>query len=444
MADTATTPDTATPGDATPSTAADSDRFAAEHGLNIFSDRYVQDSAQGWDEVRGQCPVAHTTEYGVGWVPITWDAIAEVAYDTDAFSSRDISVAPSPEDASLLVAPPITSDPPMHTDARRLLLPFFAPKAVEPMAETTREISRDRLDAIEVELAELKAAAASDKPSGVPAADPAADNVIDAAESYAKHIPVRVIARMLGLPESDEMQFSGWAIDILQTDVEEVERRIGATKALLGYFAELVEMRRRERADDLPSKLIDMTLPNGDALTDQHIVGTCFLLLIAGIDTTQSSIGAALNYLATHSEDRQRLVDEPELIPTAIEEILRAFSPVTMARVVAEDTEIAGCPVHAGEKVYLAFGAGNRDPEKFDRADEVVIDRTENRHFAFGLGIHRCLGSNLARLELKIALEEWLKRFPDFELATECEGGGVIWRGVQVRGPRHLYLRINA
>ncbi len=414
----------------------DEARLAAEHNLNIFEDSFVQDNAAGWDEVRPRCPVAHTTEYGTGFVPLTWDSIAEVAYDTDAFSSRDIGVAPTPEGSSLLVAPPITSDPPMHTDARRLLLPFFSPQAVEPMAEVTKAISLERLDAIE---ADLKAAAAG---ADGAAADPDA-NVSDVAETYAKHIPVRVIAKMLGLPKSEEMQFSAWAIDILQSDIKETERRINATKDLLIYFAELVAARRVERADDLPSKLIDMRLPNGDPLTDQHIVGTCFLLLIAGIDTTQSSIGAALNYLATHPEDRQRLVDDPELIPTAIEEILRAYSPVTMARVAAKDTEIAGCPVHEGEKVYLPFGAGNRDPEKFERADEVVIDRAENRHFAFGLGIHRCLGSNLARLELKVALEEWLKRFPDFELATEYEGGGVIWRGVQVRGPRHLYLRIG-
>ncbi len=406
-----------------------SDRFVDGHNLNIFHDQFVQNNVEGWEEARAQCPVAHTTDYGVGWVPLSWDAIAAVAYDTDSFSSRDIAVAPAPEDANLLVAPPITTDPPLHTDARRMLLPFFSAKAIEPMAAITKDICLDRLDAVE---AELKAAAES-----------GADNVSDVVESYAKHVPVRVIAHMLGLPKSDEMQFSRWAIDILQSDVDEMERRIGATKSLLKYFAELVQLRRDERGDDLPSKLLDMKLPNGDPLTDYHIVGTCFLLLIAGIDTTQSTIGASLNYLATHPEDRQRLVDEPELIPTAIEEILRAFSPVTMARVATKDTEIEGCPVHEGEKVYLPFGAGNRDPEKFDRADEVLIDRAENRHFAFGLGIHRCLGSNLARLELKIALEEWLKRFPDFERATDYEGDGVIWRGMQVRGPRHLYLRIG-
>ena len=198
--------------------------------------------------------------------------------------------------------------------------------------------------------------------------------------------------------------------------------------------------RRANPRDDLISKLQAETLPNGDPLTDKHILGTCFLLLVAGIDTTWSSIASNLLHLASHEDDRRRLVEEPELIPTAVEEFLRAYSPVTMARVAAEDTEIAGCPVMAGDKVFLPFGASNRDPEMFDRPDEVVIDRQENRHFAFGIGIHRCLGSNLARMELVVAMEEWLKRFPEFSLAEESE---VQWGGTQVRGPRSVPIRVG-
>ena len=141
------------------------------------------------------------------------------------------------------------------------------------------------------------------------------------------------------------------------------------------------------------------------------------LLLIAGIDTTWSAIGSSLWHLASHPDDRRRLVAEPELMPTAIEELLRAYAPVTMARMVAKDHDFHGCPMKADEWVLLPFPAANRDPELFDRADEVVIDRLENRHAAFGLGIHRCLGSNLARLELRVAVEEFLARFPEFELA---------------------------
>jgi cytochrome P450 len=130
----------------------------------------------------------------------------------------------------------------------------------------------------------------------------------------------------------------------------------------------------------------------------------------------------------------------PDLIPTAIEEFLRAYAPVTMARVAATDTEVGGCPVHAGERVLLPFPSGNRDPEMFDRPDEVIIDRAKNRHFAFGIGIHRCLGSNLARMELRVAIEEWLGRFPRFAL---IEGTEVQWAGTQVRGPREIPVTLN-
>ncbi len=407
----------------------DIDRSTVERDFDVYSDEYVQNAAEVWEELRGECPVTHSSRNGGHWLPTTWDDIAAVAYDTQNFSSRDITVAPAPEGSGLITAPPITSDPPFHTDARRLLLPFFGPSAVEEMVEVTRSIARERLEAIAVETGANEGRA----------------GVTDAAETYSKHIPVRVIARILGLPESDEPKFTRWAVDVLQSTGDEFERRANATREVLHYFGELTDQRRQERADDLPSKLLDMRLPNGDPLANHHITGASFLLLLAGIDTTWSSISASLLHLATHPTDRERLVAEPALIPTAIEEFLRAYSPVTMARVTAtQDAQIGGCPVSQGDKVLLPFGAGNRDPAKFDRPDEVIIDRAENRHFAFGLGIHRCLGSNLARMELKVAIEEWLLRFPSFELATEVGKGGVEWGGVQVRGPRNLQLRIKS
>jgi cytochrome P450 len=144
-------------------------------------------------------------------------------------------------------------------------------------------------------------------------------------------------------------------------------------------------------------------------------------------------------HLASHSDDRARLVEDPSLIPTAIEEFLRAYAPVTMARLVKEDVEIGGCPMKVDDWVLLPFPAANVDPLAFDRADEVLIDRLENRHAAFGLGIHRCLGSNLARLELRVAVEEFLAHFPNFEVA---DANAVTWSVGQIRGPRQLPVRV--
>jgi hypothetical protein len=170
-------------------------------------------------------------------------------------------------------------------------------------------------------------------------------------------------------------------------------------------------------------------------LSDEHVLGSLRLLLIAGIDTTWSAIGSSLWHLARTPADRDRLIAEPELLPTAIEELLRAYSPVTMAREVMKETVISGCPVKPGNMVLLSFPAANRDPAVFPDADKVVIDRKENRHAAFGLGIHRCVGSNLARMEMTVAIEEWLKRIPDFRLDP---AGQVTWSEGTVRGPRQL------
>jgi cytochrome P450 len=378
--------------------------------FDVADPRYESNPFPIWDELRQTCPVAHTERRGGAVLPTRYDDVAAVAYDTEHFTSRDVGVLPSISGATLLVAPPITSDPPFHTEARRILLPFFSPSAVERMEIKTRAICEELIADI------------GDSPTA------------DAAGDYAQHIPVRVIAHLLGIPESEEATFTDWAVRIFQGSATDPENSRDATREILAYFAQHVASRRQERSDDLISALIDAEM-DGSPLTDKHILGTCFLLLMAGIDTTWSGIGASLWHLATHADDRERLVADPGLLPVAVEEFLRAYSPVTMARIATDDTEVGGCPVSAGDRVLLNFPAGNRDPEKFERPDEVLIDREKNRHFAFGIGIHRCLGSNLARMEMQVAIGTWLEHFPTFSLRSDVE---VRWGGAQVRGPREV------
>jgi cytochrome P450 len=192
--------------------------------------------------------------------------------------------------------------------------------------------------------------------------------------------------------------------------------------------------------DDLTSYLLNAEI-FGQKLQPEHVVGTMALLLIAGIDTTWSAIGASLWHLAKTPADRQRLVAEPDLLPTAMEEFLRAYAPVTMARLVKQDMHWNGVDMKAEDWILLSFPAANRDPAHFSEAGEVIIDREVNRHAAFGLGIHRCVGSHLARMELRVALEAWLERIPEFELADPA---AVTWSSGQIRGPRTLPLRIGA
>jgi len=169
-------------------------------------------------------------------------------------------------------------------------------------------------------------------------------------------------------------------------------------------------------------------------------MGMAALTLIAGVDTTWSGIGSAMLHLATHPDDVRKLREQPEIMPLAVEELLRAYSPVTMARIATEDVEVQGCPIKAGDKVLMNFPGANRDPEVFERPDEVILDRARNRHVAFGAGIHRCAGSNLARMELRVAVEEGLARMPEFSVT---DGAEVTWAGGQVRGPRSIPVTVT-
>ena len=221
--------------------------------------------------------------------------------------------------------------------------------------------------------------------------------------------------------------------DVLEF-ADDAERRQRGAEGLLNYFLGQLEDRRRHPGDDLLSELLT-TEVDGQPVDDGIVLGMAALVLIAGVDTTWSAIGSSLWHLAAHPDDRKRLAAEPELMPTAVEELLRAYAPVTMAREVTEDIEYHGCPMKAGDKVLMNFPAANRDPEAFEQPDVVQLDRAHNRHVAFGSGIHRCAGSNLARMELQVALEEWMARIPEFALA---EGREITWAGGQVRGPRIL------
>src|SRR5581483_866827 len=262
-----------------------------------------------------------------------------------------------------------------------------------------------------------------------------ADGKCDAAARYTKHIPVRAIAHMLGIPEQDGGLFIKWIHEILELGIKDDEALLRGVHEMAEYFAGHIEQRKQHPTDDLISTLMNARDKNGQPLSDMHVQGSLRLLLIAGIDTTWSAIGSSLWHLAKTPADRARLIAEPALLPTAVEEFLRAYAPVTMAREVMKATTVSGCPIEPGNMVLLSFPAAIRDPAMFPDADKVVIDRKENRQAAFGLGIHRCVGSNLARMEMTVALEEWLKRIPDFRLDP---AGKVTWSEGTVRGPRQL------
>jgi len=369
------------------------------------------------DELRQRCPIAHTERFGGGWLPTRYEDVAAVAYDTEHFSSRSIIMSnfrPPLDEAPVGGSPPISSDPPFHHDARKLLLPAFTKAAVAGQEPATRAFCHSLIDAF------------------------GERDVVDAASEYAQYIPIRVIADMLGFPPEDGPRFREFVENTLEGVNQDPDERIERMQQLFDYLLAQIRDHVDHPRDDLTTFLINVEL-YGSKLEAEHVAGTMALLLIAGIDTTWSAIGASLWHLAKTPRDRERLVAQPALLPTALEEFLRAFAPVTMARLVKEDMNWHGADMKADDWILLSFPAANRDPAQFDRANEVVIDRQVNRHAAFGLGIHRCVGSHLARMELRVALEVWLERIPEFSLEDPA---AVTWSAGQIRGPRALPLRI--
>ncbi|HEX3924696.1 MAG TPA: cytochrome P450 [Streptosporangiaceae bacterium] len=368
------------------------------------------------DDLRERCPIAHTGRFGGGWLPVRYEDVSAIAYDTEHFSSRSIIMSnfrPPLDVAPIGGSPPISSDPPFHHDARKLLLPAFTKNAVTKQEAATRAFCHSLIDAF------------------------GDDDVVDAARDYAQHIPMRVIADMLGFPPEDGPRFREFVENLLEGINLPPDERIERVGRLFEYLLAQVHDHIDHPREDLTSYLINAEL-YGRKLEPQHVVGTMALLLIAGIDTTWSAIGASLWHLARTPDDRRRLVAEPALLPTAMEEFLRAYAPVTMARLVKQDMRWHGVDMKAEDWILLSFPAANRDPAQFDRAGEIVIDREVNRHAAFGLGIHRCVGSHLARMELRVALEVWLERIGEFSLADPA---AVTWSAGQIRGPRTLPLR---
>ena len=369
------------------------------------------------DELRQRCPIAHTDRFGGGWLPVRYEDVAAIAYDTERFSSRSIIMGnfrPPADIAPIGGSPPISSDPPFHHDARKLLLPAFTKTAVSKLEPATRAFCHALIDKLD------------------------GKNIVDAAGDYAQHIPMRVIADMLGFPPEDGPKFREFVESTLEGINLEPEERIARMSKLFDYILDQIHDHLARPRQDLTTFLIDAEL-YGRKLEADHVAGTMVLLLIAGIDTSWSAIGASLWHLARNPADRERLVAEPSLLPTAMEEFLRAYAPVTMARLVKEDMHWNGVDMKAEDWILLSFPAANRDPAQFEQAGEVVIDREVNRHAAFGLGIHRCVGSHLARMELRVALEVWLERIPVFSLP---DPDAVTWSTGQIRGPRHLPLRI--
>jgi len=294
-------------------------------------------------------------------------------------------------------------DPPDHTRLRGLVSKAFTPRALERLRPEIQQIVDGLLDEV------------------------GARGSMDLIEEFAYPLPVRVICEMLGVPVKDHERFKAWGLDIargldaimLPPDSEVGKRSVSGRRALAEYFRKLIAERRAAPRDDMLSALIAAE-EAGDKLNEEELLATCILLLVAGHETTVNLIGNGTLALLRHPDQLRKLRENPGLIGTAVEELLRFDGPVQRtARIPSEDITIGGQTIGKGEMVMPFLGAADRDPTQFPEPDRLDITRADNRHIAFGMGIHFCLGAPLARMEGQIAINTLLARLPKVALATD-------------------------
>jgi cytochrome P450 len=311
---------------------------------------------------------------------------------------------------------PLQIDPPHHRNYRKLLDPIFAPRRIALLEDRTRSLVR-----------ELVAAVVDDGACNFHAA-------------VAEPLPTTVFLQLLGLPVSRAGEFLRLKDGIIRPPVRTQEERIAYTaevgRRIYAVLQEAIDERMEQRSDDFLSLFIDAEV-EGHRLTNDDVLDIGYLFFLAGLDTVTASLDCMLSYLARHPDQRRQIVDDPSLIQHAVEELLRWETPVQgVVRVTTEDSEIGGCPIGKGRVVNVMLGSANTDERSWDDVDTVDFEREGNRHIAFGGGAHRCLGSHLARMELRVALEEWHAAIPDYRVRD-----GVVLRYSQgLRAVENLEL----
>jgi cytochrome P450 len=337
--------------------------------------------------------VFFSNAYGGYWVLTRAADIREAFQHPDLFSSVQFSI---PAGVYPRTMRPLALDPPDHTRYRQPLAPLFAPGPVARREPELRGVCAGLVDRF--------------------ASAGRSDLVVDLARPF----PTTVFVSMLGLPLEEATTFEQWNHDLTHA-YHDPELRKAAARSIIEYLDQVVTARQKEDTDDREDVLSALvrTEVDGRPLDHEELVDYAFMLFVAGLDTVTAMLGFTFYCLATRPDIRARLVAEPELVRGAVEEFLRAHAIINTARVVREDVTFAGVDMHAGDRLLLSTALASRDPEEVDQPDAVLVDREVNRHLAFGAGPHRCVGSHLARLELAIAVDEVLRRIPDFRLATD-------------------------
>ncbi len=361
-------------------------------------------------------PVVYSTAHGGHWIVTGYEEAHSVLRDTETFSSYPNNLVDAGDGKFI----PIELDPPEHTSYRRVLQPLFSPRRMKEMESEIRLVVDRLLDKF------------ADRGSA------------EFVSEFAHELPTSVFLSLMDWPIKDATLFTE-ATDIAilgkpgASSEENLAARHQAAGQMFGYFAQvLADRRARPGATDITSVIINTPLetPEGPRLlTDDELCRMFFLLLIAGLHTVQGTLAWSVIHLANRPSVRQQLIDDPALIPRAVEEMLRYESAVSMGRRATVDTEIGGVRISRGDQLVVILAAVNRDGGEFPNPDEVQLDRTPNRHLAFGSGPHRCIGSHLARIEVAAAIEAIHRRIPDYRIDPSKP---VLSHASQVRGVTQL------
>ena len=369
------------------------------------------------DEIREKCPVAYSTAHGGYWIVSRFDDVHDVARNFEFFSNYPVGIPHIDRPGKYI---PLETDPPEHTEWRQLLGPLFNPNRMNALEPKIREMATTLIDRF-------------------------IDNdSVEFISEFAHPLPSLLFLELMGWPASDEPQISKWTDEVLTahpgaSEEENALVRMTAAFEVVRYFVELIEARKTEPADDFATFLTKATF-QGRPLDNEEMINTLFILMLGGLHTVRGTLGFSMLEMARRPEIRQRLIDDPSLIPGAVEEFLRFEAPVSTGRTVIKPFKLHDVEFQAGDRVLLSNPAACRDPREFSNADEVVVDREVNRHLAFSAGPHRCIGSHLARIELKVALEEVLRRMPGFTL--DPDRPPKLHHG-QVRGFESLHLKLS-
>jgi cytochrome P450 len=375
-----------------------------------FDPKVIADPYPVYRELRDHSP-AYWSPDASSWVLSRYDDVSAALTDPATYSSASgIFPAPPGVDMTELFLPMlIMSDPPRHTQLRHLVSKAFTPRRIAGLETHIQTLVDDLLD-------KTPETGAWDFVSG-----------------FAGPLPAIVIADMLGVPREDRDRFRSWSTTLIQSNPIRGEFGPGldAAAALYDYFTAFLAERRAHPRDDLMTALVQAEV-DGEHLSEEELLGFCLLLLVAGHETTTNLLSNSAVILAQHPESRRQLADNPDLVPAAVEELLRYDSPVQgLGRTLTRPVDLHGQSMKAGDTVLLLFGSANRDDHAFPDADHFDINRHPERQVAFGRGIHFCLGASLARLEARIALQALLARHRDWDVDLDS---AVRLRSGPIRG----------